>query len=86
MSVLEKADCIIIQKGNRVSWEKSGKERTVKMERGLDFLFSASSFEDRGCLPFTQTNQVEILNMNINNTMTFAVVGERTAAMYILIS
>ena len=32
------------------------------------------------------TNQVEILNMNINKTMTFDVVGERTAAMYILIS
>ena len=53
------------------------------MERGPAFLFSASSFGDRGCLPFTQTNynQVEILNMNINKTMTFDVVGERTAAM-----
>ena len=35
---------------------KSGKEKTVKMERGPAFLFSASSFGGRGCLPFTQTN------------------------------
>ena len=32
------------------------------------------------------TNQVEILNMNINKAMRFDVVGERTAARYILIS
>ena len=55
VSVLEKADCIIIQKGNPVSWEKVGQRKICKNGKGTCFCFRF----------LTQTDRVEFLNMNI---------------------
>ena len=85
VSVLEKADCIIIQEGNPVSWKKVGQRKICKNGKGTCFCFRCLLLWRPRVLTIYTNWQGGILEHEYN-TMKFDVVEERTASMHILIS
>ena len=85
VSVLEKADCIIIQKGNPVSWKKVEQRKICKNGKGTCFCFRCLLLWRPRVLTIYTNWQGGILEHEYN-TMKFDVVEERTASMHILIS